>query len=142
MVGGINARSRKMRPIKFRAWDKEDKVMYYDVQMGIDFQDGSHYEFKRFLGSQFQKESDYHKWELMQFTDLLDKNGKKEIYEGDILLYKGQPVIVEYVGDMFHCKSTKYPNLSSGNYRLATLCKECEVIGNIWENKELLNGKD
>ena len=37
-----------MREIKFRAWDKKDKVMYYGVEKGIDFDDRSHYEFKNF----------------------------------------------------------------------------------------------
>jgi len=37
------------REIKFRAWDKRNKTMFYDVQTGIDFDDGSHYKFSEFL---------------------------------------------------------------------------------------------
>jgi uncharacterized phage protein (TIGR01671 family) len=77
--------------------------------------------------------------ELMQFTGLLDKNGK-EIYEGDIVSLKGKrkgtkPVIgtVEYtpeeaqyhvIVDILHFPLNYY---------------EQEVIGNIYSNPELLN---
>ena len=75
-----------------------------------------------------------------QYTGLEDKNGK-EIYEGDIFNYRSYSngiVYVEYHEDMFHLKSIKYPNLSPGNFRLASLNEQLEIIGNIYENKELL----
>ena len=74
---------------------------------------------------------------LVEYTGLKDKNGT-EIYEGDIFNYRDQIVIVEYFEDMFHCKSTKYPNLSPGNYRLNFVARNHEIIGNIHENQELL----
>lgn len=72
-----------------------------------------------------------------QFTGMSDINNK-EIWEGDILLYDShgrQPeeTIIEYVNDMFHCKSTRLPNLSVGNWRLDTLCLYNKVTGNIHE---------
>ena len=97
-----------MREIKFRAWDRVLKTMC-DVQtirfndMTISFISNGCSQPNRILDSV----------ELMQYTGLKDKNGKNEIYEGDIFDYRGQRVIVEYVGDMFHCKSTRYPNLST-----------------------------
>lgn len=66
-----------MRPIKFRAWDKDAKRMYHlfmSVWVGDDLPDGQ-------IESQ-----DVFEWpeiyEVMQFTGLHDKDGK-EIYEGD-----------------------------------------------------------
>ncbi|KKN07449.1 hypothetical protein LCGC14_1066750 [marine sediment metagenome] len=70
-----------MREIKFRAWDKVDKIMYYDIQDGITFDDGSRYTFDQFLNP---TSDDYHKWIIEQFIGIKDKGGR-EIYEGDLL---------------------------------------------------------
>ena len=70
-----------------------------------------------------------------QYTGLHDKNGK-EIYEGDIVkgtFYGGPMPIYDYVFEIYWDEKTKG---FMANYFEAT---ECEVIGNIYENKELLN---
>ncbi len=126
----------KERIFKFRAWDNKDKTMFYDVQMGICFDDGSHYGFKRFLG--YQEKDDYHEWSLMQFTGLKDKNGKK-IYEGDILKTKDVPNIEVYWSNedggfmgRYLEKTNSYCHINdSVNFA-------SEIIGNIMENPELL----
>jgi hypothetical protein len=69
---------------------------------------------------------------LMQYTGLKDKNGK-EIYEGDILRFDFyyRPMVVEYEGWGFGCiRDDGIKEMPNKEYR--------EVIGNIYENKELL----
>ena len=75
--------------------------------------------------AQAQKES-------QQFTGLLDKQGK-EIYEGDIVKHtSGEPEVnsVEYYCGEWH--------LEPHGLHLPDENGQVEVIGNIYENKELL----
>ena len=77
---------------------------------------------------------------LMQSTGLVDKNGK-EIFEGDILDYKGRKALVRWHGsyasfiyrfvDELQKRKTEWKPLY-----LAYM--KCEIIGNIYENPELL----
>lgn len=75
--------------------------------------------------------------ELMQSTGLKDKNGK-EIFEGDILGTKDSLLngVVEYRTDlgMFVNSLIRYNNFE----RLCNIGSDREIIGNIYENPELL----
>lgn len=63
----------------------------------------------------------------MQFTGLVDKN-KKEIYEGDIIRGETRKFEVIFYAGMFTTDVGQY--LLNGEY---------EIIGNIYENPELLD---
>lgn len=86
-------------------------------------------------------------YELMQFTGLHDRNGK-EIYEGDILQntkHSNQLVEVYWQG----CTTNNAHWIkwggwafrkvqNDGNFTFAVYDNEIEVIGNIYENPDLL----
>lgn len=126
-----------MREIKFRAWDKENKEMLFVKQ--IDFMFG-----KVVLESYEQFFID--EVELMQSTGLVDWEGV-EIYEGDIVkIPDDYEVFGKNAGET--CKVI----FDSGCFRLKTSRgrgrgfwfeddSTVEIIGNIYENPELLGGK-
>lgn len=119
-----------MRNIKFRAWCDHDKMMYYDIQDGIIFEDGSVYHFGDFIN---KGDSDYHKWVIEQFTGLKDINGKG-IYEGDILESSGVCSVMDKIIFERGCFSF------GGGFEdyLMMWNEDSEIIGNIHENPELL----
>ena len=132
-----------MRKLKFRAWLKEEKKMVNVETM--DFTDKSIQYLKKneFINAYLLRRMIFDDIELMQYTGLKDKNNK-EIYEGDIIKYKFpydkrikhiSPVKFLETEASFGIKD-RYGNeiplytVSSNNY--------FEVIGNIYENKNLL----
>lgn len=104
----------KEREIKFRAWDKKWLFMTYPCTLE---------DIKNGFEGIFGKNKD-----LMQYTGLKDKNGK-EIYEGDIVNHKyySTPIVITFKNGCFE----------SGDVNITD--KSLEIIGNIYENPELLN---
>ena len=124
---------------KFRAWDKKDKKMYHNIQKGIEFSDLSHYQFDEFLGNS-RGIVGYHEWEVMQFTGLKDKNGK-EIYEKDITeegTYTDWCAKCIGYQQFGIAEEGSFCHSCDGNYSLTDLVSELEVIGNIYENENLI----
>ena len=79
---------------------------------------------------------------LMQFTGLFDKN-ERAIYEGDIYVWKKKLArekgFIEYRDDGFRCIVTQHSKHRSIDvWPLMSMSPYLEVIGNIYENPELL----
>lgn len=157
------------REIKFRAWDKKDRVIreVYGVMFkrisnkgnrGEDMVEMhcSDYEGSRaIILSHFERPAS--EVELMQFTGLLDKNGK-EVYEGDILRIPAKDEYEKTTYNSFEVfwhdndatptdcglvlGRLKPHGNSAGGYSGYKLIprdvSKMEVIGNIYENPELV----
>ena len=81
---------------------------------------------------------------LGQYTGLTDKNGKK-IFEGDIVQYYGTYALEVFI-ENGHTKIRWFDTVMNGEYDelffgFDEALGECEVIGNIHDNPELLEAK-
>ena len=117
-----------MKEIMFRAWDKNHKKMFYNIQ-NKDYID----EFDCFMdfGVWLSNKRD---WTIMQFIGIKDKDGK-EIYEGDIITNRFN----ETLEVMFNTGC--FYGSGNGGYKLDTQYwknQDVIIIGNKFENPELL----
>lgn len=127
-----------MKHLKFKVWDREKETFLKDVFIGSD---GQLYQFSKntmfgaaitFLDSENKK--------ILQYTGLRDKN-RHEIYDGDIVNLKGDLYTVSWNGcfssfDMTNIDKAKhYKDL----YYLNKDFKKSVIVGNIYQNREMLN---
>ena len=110
-----------MRDIKFRAWEAANAQMNYDPRF-IAWESAA--GMPLYAINRANQEPDV---VLMEYTGLKDKNGK-DIYEGDIL--KGGN------GGLVQCEDALRVFYSSPE-----TARQLEVVGNIYENPELLKKK-
>ena len=116
-----------MREIKFRAWDVVYKKMIFsDVMIEINGK-------LKFTSNVWTNNHNDYSFKLMQFTGLHDKNGK-EIYEGDIFIQDRYVMVMQYKQDEARFQ------LDNNDHVTSSYFQELEVIGNIYENPELLEG--
>lgn len=108
------------REIKFRCWDENDKIM-------------DNVEFLTF--PQPREEGKFR--HLMQYTGLKDKNGK-EIYEGDIIKFPQNPLPFVVQWNRYFLEMKTPNGIYNSGLGLHALI---EVVGNIYENPELLQAK-
>jgi len=129
-----------MRPIKFRAWRLEK--MIYPKELQEEF----YFDFDNGVVRKTDDQILSNQFILMQFTGLLDKNGK-EIYEGDIVKYQinFNPKKKIFITGKIEFKDCSWIIVSrikgvgeNDEFLNLVLDDELEVIGNIYENPELL----
>lgn len=140
-----------MRDIKFRVWNKLQNKMYKSFDMYEMVVGHPEYDEEEITDSSGFPVGTV----FLQFTDLKDKN-KKEICEGDIIKilspfdddkYSTFEITFEEGAFLYRfVKSTEEHNntgkTDSGYLREEKLFLDCEVIGNIYENLELLKKDD
>lgn len=126
-----------MREIKFRCWHKKEKRMF--IQSAIH-SSGLIEEHK--VGTPYLTYYGLEEIELMEFTGLTDKHGK-DIYEGDILEYhpNSTEILIDVVSFKHGCFCLgKHPFYSTAlGYDIHDII--FKIIGNIYENPELLEVK-
>nr|WP_302224775.1 YopX family protein [Streptococcus lutetiensis] len=133
---------------KFRAWLKEEQRMIesYDT-LAIDYENEEIVTQKIYSERGLAIERDIHSYDfddvkLMQSTGLKDKNGK-EIFEGDVLqTHDGELSKVvwnKYLG----CWEVEFLSEIVDLSEVADVKSnrsDCEIVGNIYENPEFLEG--
>lgn len=101
---------------KFRVWDKESQKYHNGMEV---------FDYMRGVLSP-------DKYVMEQCTGLKDRNGKL-IYEGDVVCVEGYNHPVRWNVDSAYFEVDDYGQIAYLNYN------DLEVIGNIHENKELLD---
>lgn len=123
---------------RYRAWDKHEQKMFTNDELII--WNGNVYanDSKKLTCNNLKGwsiDDDY----LMQSTGLKDKNGK-EIFEGDIVKMSkdvySEPTyyeVAKHYGGAYRLESKQH------GCELWLRHTDCEVVGNVYENKELLD---
>ena len=119
-----------MREIKFRAWDKQQKR--WDKDSVMITSEGGVWNCEGY--SESWGPDDDGVYIIVQYTGLRDKNGK-EIYEGDILSFDH-----DSAEGMWNQGTARYSNgaFRIHAYVLCEISNYLKVIGNIYENPELI----
>ena len=116
------------REIKLRAWDKLNKRFLSQKEMTEI--GGFYYTYGVGPDDEF---------ELMQYTGLKDKNGV-EIYEGDIVKTNNLVYEIVYLAPQFFLRKNPNDNVDVESFSTPLVYEE--IIGNIYENKDLLSSPD
>ncbi|EJV42111.1 hypothetical protein IEK_05777 [Bacillus toyonensis] len=127
-----------MREVKYKAYVKELNLVLPVLSIQFDFK-------KVEVPATYSKHIDteyfnFEQVELMQYTGLKDKNGN-EIYDGDIVKISGHPFqgSIDIDGN-YVVGYNELMELSCGGWYLHRMRHWAEVVGNKFENPEILQG--
>jgi uncharacterized phage protein (TIGR01671 family) len=134
------------REYKFRVWNRPNGYFEKDVSNFSVGGDGAIYHWLHGIGEWIETDDAI----IMQYTGLLDKNGK-EIYEGDLLKPEEGYLSEDAESAFTNIYELRWDNDSAGfvlfDYDLGEVADDdhilnihsnFEVIGNIYENPELV----
>lgn len=126
------------REIKFRVWDNQENTMFYNEDiLKIQFAEN----FIRIENEKYAFNSYLDEVMLMQYIGFKDCNGK-EIYEADIVEDNfGDRYEVVYEDYKFNLKDFYCGCFDNPNDGFSGLRDKLKVIGNVYENPDLLEDK-
>lgn len=145
---------------KYRAWHKTWEEM--GKVKRIRFDDDGNANNVLFKGKEFGVNAKINELELMQPTGIFDKNGK-DIFEGDILEIQGIKLIVKFGSYKYiietlikgvllsgalqdgvgsHVEAINVKTLNKTSPFKEEILKNSQIIGNVYENPELLEGTE
>ena len=126
-----------MREIKFRAWVKEKKAIFEVIS--IDYVTKKVTYLLERVGHLLSiRDAKFNDVELMQYTGLKDKNNK-EIYEGDILFESFGERYYKVVFENGGFRAEFKGDFDEHSFDLIDVVAQgCEIVGNIYENPELM----
>lgn len=122
------------REIKFRFWNHASKSFCYDRLIDSD---GDIFKQSPAFDDYYCELTECDEVTACQYTDLKDKSGT-EIYEGDVVKVEKEIGIIEFKEGVFCVTWLKKSWLSN---QIHILKRHIEIIGNIYENPELLGGE-
>ena len=130
----------KMIP-KYRAWDKMRKEMNYKVLVGNCDEEDENWTCPIIWNEEAKDWLHFDDYKcIMLSTCLVDKNGQ-EIFEGDIVDYKGRKAVIKWHGSYasFIYRFIDEPQTIKPEWNILYLAyTKFEIVGNIYENPELL----
>ena len=126
---------------KYRAWDKMRKEMNYKVLVGNCDEEDENWTCPIIWIEEAKDWLHFDDYKcIMLSTCLVDKNGQ-EIFEGDIVDYKGRKAVIKWHGSYasFIYRFIDEPQTRKPEWNILYLAyMKFEIVGNIYENPELL----